>query len=149
MVALGLVSCAPSSAAEVVRAPGAVADVSAYVNALQDSQVPGAYLIIELGETPDFLQLTASAEGIELDMPLIGERQRMLEPRFRSVAAELGLAVRESRGSDGSRFLDIDLPVTPATGALAQEFVTRFFELEEHTQLVFACHGCTPNHELW
>jgi hypothetical protein len=147
MVALGLVSCAPSSAADVVRVPGTVADAPAYVNALQESPVPDAYLIIEVRGTPDFLQLTASPEGSELDMPLITQRQRMLEPRFRSVATDLGLAVRERRGSDGSRFLDIDLPVAPAAGALVQEFVTRFFELGEQTQLVFACHGCTPKHE--
>ena len=109
LVALGLTSCTSAPAAEPTRTAGQLADVPSHLAALHQASEPDAYLIIEVQGTEDFLQFTASPTVVELDLPLVTERQQSLEEPFRAAAADLGLAVRDSRGSEGSRFLDIDL----------------------------------------
>ena len=66
------------------------------------------FLIVHAADTKDFLQLTASPDGAQIDFPLITERQRSLEPKILQVAAELRLDFHETRGSNGGRFLDCD-----------------------------------------
>lgn len=144
LIALGLTSSTSAPAAEPIRTAGRLSDVPSYLAALQQASEPDAYLIIEVDGTDDFLQFTASSALVELDLPLVTERQQSLEDRFRAAAADLGLAVRDSQGPGGSRFLDVDLEASTA-GARAQEFLARLFGVRAETALVFVCHGCrTP-----
>lgn len=57
------------------------------------------FLIVHAAETKDFLQLTASPDGAQIDFPLITDRQRALEPRIREAARELRLDFRETQGA--------------------------------------------------
>jgi hypothetical protein len=96
------------------------------------------FLIIKVAGSEDFLQLTAAAHRAQIDFPLITDRQRALEERIREAAGELHLPFRETRGSDGSRFLDCDFTGTSHEVADAcYRLLRRLFEVSDNTQLIF------------
>ncbi len=100
------------------------------------------FLIIGLSGTEDFLQLTATPQSAQIDFPLITARQRSLEPKIQQIAAELKLDFYETRGSDGSRFLDCDLKGTAREIADAcRELLTRVFGISEDRRLTFKSDG--------
>lgn len=146
LVALGLTGCASDPAAEPERVSGSLADVPGFLSALVDSPASDAFLIIEVDGTADFLQFTAGDTVIELDLPLITPRQQQLEKEFRRTAADLELVVRVSIGSNGARFLDIDLDArSPGTAPLVQKFLAGLYGVSDESPLVFFCHGCRPS----
>ena len=99
---------------------------------------PGAFLIVHVVGTKDFLQLTAAPDSAEIDFPLITERQQALETQIRATAAEMRLDVRETRGSDGSRFLDCDISGTPAEIASGcRKFLQRVFGARDDARLLY------------
>ena len=100
------------------------------------------FLIVHVADTKDFLQLTASPDGAQIDFPLITERQRALEPKIREAARELRLDFRETLGSEGSRFLDCDFAGTSQQIANAcRTLLTRVFGISEDAPLVFESDG--------
>jgi hypothetical protein len=85
-------------------------------------------------EAGKLLRLPAST----LCFPLITDRQRELESRIREAASELRLDFRETRGSDGSLFLDCDLSATPAEIAgVSRQLLSRVFGMSEDARLAF------------
>lgn len=80
-----------------------------HVDRLMRAPGDGAFLIISVSGTDDFLQLTGDPQGVQIDFPLITKRQLSLESKIRLTAEAEGLVVVENKGSDGSRFLDIDI----------------------------------------
>jgi hypothetical protein len=80
-----------------------------HVDRLMRAPSDGAFLIISVYGTTDFLQLSGDPQGVQIDFPLITDRQLSLESKIRSAAEAEGLVVVENKGSDGSRFLDIDI----------------------------------------
>ena len=118
-----------------IRAP--VAELEPRIAHLMRSP-PQTFLIVHVAGTKDFLQLTATPDVAQIDFPLVTERQRELEPRIREAAAELGLNFSETRGSDGSRFLDCDLRGTPPDIARAcRELLHRVFGTTERATLIY------------
>jgi len=87
--------------------------IAALMNSTQQ-----AYLIATVSGTDDFLQMTGGPTGVQIDFPLITPRQQGFESTIRQAATVRRLKVKENRGSDGSRFLDID--VTDDSRAIAQ-----------------------------
>jgi len=95
-------------------------------------------LIIGIGTTDDFIQFSRDATVIELDFPLITERQKELEDDYRKICSDLGIDLIETTGSDGSRFLDADVPTDPEDLArISQTFLTRLYDADESTKLRF------------
>lgn len=80
-----------------------------HVDRLMRAPSDHAFLIISVSGTDDFLQLTGNMKGVQIDFPLITARQLSLESKIRLTAEAEGLVVVENKGSDGSRFLDIDI----------------------------------------
>ncbi len=67
------------------------------------------FLVVRVAGTKDFIRLMAAPDlGVQIGFPLITERQRAMEPKIRQAAGELQLVFHETRGSNGSRFLDCD-----------------------------------------
>jgi hypothetical protein len=123
---------------------GDLRDLPDYFVALRNARSADAFLVLEVQQTGDFLQFTASSSLIELDMPLITQRQRDLEPMFRAAAHGLGLVVRVTAGSDGSQFLDIDLHGSTLDAAdVASEFIVRLFDIKRDAAIRVLCHACS------
>jgi hypothetical protein len=80
-----------------------------HIDRLMRAPSDGAFLIISVSGTDDFLQLTGDTDGVQIDFPLITSRQLSLEAKIRLAAEAEGLAVVENKGSSGERFLDIDI----------------------------------------
>jgi len=119
------------------RIRGTVAELEPRISHLMHSGRQ-TFLIVRIAGTKDFLQLTATLDSAQIDFPLVTDRQRELEPRIHQAAAELGLDLRETRGSDGSRLLDCDVTRTPAEIARAcRELLTRVFGLSADAHLAY------------
>jgi hypothetical protein len=80
-----------------------------YVGRLTRASEDGAFLIVTVTGTEDFLQMIAGEEDVQIDFPLVTERQRGFESRIRAAAGSVGLTVEENEGGDGARFLDVYL----------------------------------------
>ena len=99
---------------------------------------PGAFLIVQVAGTEDFLQLTATPDSAEIGFPLITERQQGLEPHIRQTAADMQLEVRETRGTDGSRFLDCHIRGMPAEiSSVCRQLLQRVFGARDHATLTY------------
>jgi len=73
-----------------------------------------------------------------LDFPLITPRQNKLETSFWNAAKDLNLDVVENKGSDGSRFLDIDINGSAsAVSDIVKLFIARFLSVTRDTALEF------------
>jgi hypothetical protein len=145
LLALAVSGCTPASSDSAEKVLGEGADIAKYLTRLEATAGTGGFLVIGVAGTEDFLQLTASDGMFELDLPLITIRQRQVEGSFRQLASELQLSVRESSGTDGTEFLDIDLEGPAADAAPTVEaFLNRLYGVETATPLSFLCHGCAP-----
>lgn len=123
-------------------ARGTFADVQQHLERLLSASDPNAFLVIELQDTPHFLQFTASAEAIELDYPLATEEQRRREEAVGAFCRNAGLQIRRTEGSDGTRFLDCDLPRDPAAAAgIIRRALEDLFGASSMTQLRFSGDG--------
>lgn len=95
-------------------------DFARYFESLIAAEDTSAFLVIESqadapGEpkgVPDFFQFAKSEDGLELDFPLVNERQRGQEAAVRAAAEQLGL--EESRNSSGERSIDYVMGDQPA-----------------------------------
>ena len=93
---------------------GRIDDVEQNIAQLMKSDNEQAFLVIGTSENDEFIQFTPYEDGVQLDFPLITKRQEAREAQFKQIAKELKLKVIENEGTDGSRFLDIDLNGTAA-----------------------------------
>jgi hypothetical protein len=97
------------------------------VRRLMNSTSDNAFLIVGMENSEDFLQMTGGPTGVQLDFPMITDRQKSLESRIRESAARQGLSVQENRGS-GDLFLDIDIKGEPGhIAAVCRRFIAEVF----------------------
>ena len=97
-----------------------------------------SFLIITVKRTGDFVQFTGHPAGVQLDFPVITMPQKILEPEFHDTAKKLGLTVVESKGSDGSRFLDIGIEGSPSEVAqVVSAFLAEFLQVRGDSDLEF------------
>jgi hypothetical protein len=78
-----------------------------YVGRLMRAPEAGAFLIVTVAGSEDFLQMVVGEEDVQLDFPLITARQKSLEASMRATAEREGLSVEVNEGTDGSLFLDM------------------------------------------
>ena len=124
---------------------GTVADVSMHIQRLLDAP-EGSWLIIELTEADDaFVQLSASPDEIQIDHPLITADQVAREDGLRKVITAAGLTPYETRGSEGSRFLDCDVPRDAARATIVvQRILESLFGSDSSTEVRFIGEGLPP-----
>jgi hypothetical protein len=111
----GVVSTPACQQAELRDVVGRLADIESHLRQLAAS--PDAFLIIEAGPNDAFVQIKYSRDGFELDHPLATPAQRARESQFRAFCAQHQVRLQESRGTDGTVFLDCYLPPDPVTAA--------------------------------
>lgn len=104
------------------------------IRGLMNSTKDGSFLIVGVQGSEDFLQLTGNSTGVQLDFPLLTDRQQSLESKIRNAAANQNLMIKEQRGSDGSRFLDIDINGEPNyIAAVCRRFMEQVYGASETT----------------
>jgi hypothetical protein len=106
-------ACRGSSDRALPAEPGGPQALADYLDRLQRSTDPHAFLIVADPQSGDFVQFTASSEVIQINFPVITPRQQELEFRVRQVLEANGLRPASTAGSDGSRFLDADSSASP------------------------------------
>ena len=117
---------------------GTLADVETHVRRLIRATDPQAFLIITVKKTSHFLQFSASKTGIELDFPLATAEQQAGEHAFREFCQGPDVSLRESSGSDGTRFLDCDLPrEAQRASELIERALRELFGVADSTRLMF------------
>ncbi len=127
-----------SKSNDSVTSIGNVQNIENIIENLMKSTNEYAYLIIKIQDSEDFIQFTGDAKGVQLDLPLITERQKELETAFWHVGKDLNLKVVENKGSDGSRFLDIDLNGNAfEITNIVKIFIEKLFNVNSSTKLVF------------
>lgn len=113
-----------------------------YVERLMRSTWDGAFLVVTVEGSEDFVQMTAGEEGVQIDFPLVTARQRGFESKIRATAEGEGLAVEENVGSDGARFLDMYLAKdADAVARACRAFLREVFGAREDTRLEFDGDG--------
>ena len=141
VIAASLVAGACSPVPET-STRGTLPDVQGHLERLLKASDPQAFLIIALQGTPHFLQFTASADVIEMDYPLATDEQRQRGDAVSAFCQRSGLRLRKTEGSDGTQFLDCDLPHdAAAAAAIVQRAINELFGASSTTELRFSGHG--------
>ena len=110
------------------EATGSMADIEAHIERLIAGAETGPVLVIQVVNSPDFIQFSAAPRVVQIDFPLVTPEQRAREGQIRAFFMARDLEIIENYGSDGTRFLDVDLRATAAGVAslTAQAFVELF-----------------------
>ncbi len=117
-------------------------NIEASVAALLESTDEDAFLVIAITGTADFVQMSAFQGTAELDFPQVTPRQKELRPVIEKVCGDLGLNLVIITASDGSEFLDYELPV--GAGNIAEtisQILLRVFDAQQDTPLEFEANG--------
>lgn len=121
---------------------GSKKSVELYVDRLMRSRSGFAYLIIGVDHADDFIQMTGDSNGVQLDFPLITTRQQTREALIKRTAQTEGLSVVENFGTDGARFLDLDVHGSSRKIAeLCCRMLERLFDVDDDTALSFDFDG--------
>lgn len=124
---------------------GRVFDFAPYVDRLMRSSDPYAFLIIKIVHSEDFMQLSGDASGVQVDFPQITPRQQSFEEKIKRVAGREGLEVVETHGSDGSRFLDLNVNgESRVVAAICSKVLREVYSVSGDTELLFEHTGLAP-----
>jgi len=117
---------------------GTTKDLENYIGIMMLSAEKYAFVIATVKGTRDFVQFSGNTKNIQLDFPLITDRQKSMEAAFRTTAKEMDLKIIENQGTGGETFLDIDLKGTTAEiSAVARTFMERFFGITQDTKIKY------------
>ena len=124
---------------------GTASDLPLHLLRLKEAPT-GAFLIVEVTGLDDaFLQFAAGPGVIQMDHPLITRAQASREHAFRNACEAIGRVAYESPASDGSRFLDCDLPDDPSAAAAdVRRVLESLFRVGPGTALNFVGEGLLP-----
>ena len=96
------------------------------------------FVIAKVHGTNDFVRFNCGMKGVELDFPLVSDRQKSMEGTFRSIAKKMNLKVVEKRKSGDRTFLDIYMKGTSAEiSAAAQTFIEKLFSINQDTKIEY------------
>lgn len=113
-----------------------------YVERLMRAPEEGAFLIVSVAGSEDFVQMIAGGEDVQIDFPLVTDRQRGFELKIRAAATSEGLAVEENVGDDGARFLDMYVEKDAERVArVCRSFLRDVFGAGENARLEFESDG--------
>lgn len=82
---------------------GRLREIEYYIHNLMSGDNDTAFLVIEISGTEDFIQFLKDEKGVQLDFPLVTDRQKQLEERVRQEALEQNLELLENNGTDGQK----------------------------------------------
>ena len=130
------------SFAVVADAPRSMKDIKPAISALLESTADDAYLVIGIAGSNDFVQMSGYLGTAELDFPQLTDRQKQLRPKIEKVCGELGLDLVVNVGSDGSEFLDYELPKSADEIArIVRSILSLVYEANDQTGLEFEANS--------
>ncbi len=113
-----------------------------YVERLMHAPEEGAFLIVSIAGSEDFVQMIAGGEDVQIDFPLVTDRQRGFESKIRAVASNEGQAIEENEGDDGARFLDMYVEKDAGrVTRVCRSFLRDVFGAGEDARLEFESDG--------
>lgn len=123
---------------EIPKIQGSLKELEENLSKLMGSNNDHAFLIIEVSGTEDFIQFSGNDKGVQLDFPLVTDRQKELEAQIRQSAKNKNLLIIENKGSDGSRFLDIDIDGSPSEiTEISKGLLKNIYGVNESSILMF------------
>jgi len=123
---------------EIPKIKGSLNELEENISKLMGSNNDNAFLIVEVSGTEDFIQFSGDDKGVQLDFPLVTERQKEMEAQIRQSAKNQNLAIIENKGSDGSRFLDIDIDGNPFKIAeISKDLLKNIYGVNESSTLMY------------
>lgn len=109
---------------------GTTKDLEDSIAKMMQSTKKHAFVIAKVHGTNDFIRFNSDTKSVELDFPLVSDRQQSMEEAFRSIAKEMNLKVVENRRTAGQTFLDIYIKGTSAEiSVVGQTFIEKFFKV--------------------
>ena len=121
---------------------GRLSELEQYVDRLMRSTSETSFLVVIVENDDDFIQMTGNREGVQLDFPLVTQRQQMREELIKIGAQADGLLIVENRGTNGARFFDIDIEGSAEEIAgVCRRFIKRLFDIDEEVLLTFNFDG--------
>src|SRR5688500_13118136 len=124
---------------------GTITDLAGHIQRLIDAP-EGSWLRVDLiDQAGAVLQFTAAPDRIQIDHPLVTPQQIEREDALRNTLFTLGLTPYETRGSDGSRFLDCEAPRDAERCAIVvRRILESVFRVDFSTRLRFVGDGLPP-----
>lgn len=123
---------------EIPKIQGSLKNIEENLSKLMSSNNDHAFLIIEVSGTEDFIQFSGDDRGVQLDLPLVTDRQKEMEAQIRQSAKNQNLVIIENKGSDGSRFLDIDIDGSPSEiTEISKGLLKNIYGVNESSTLMF------------
>jgi hypothetical protein len=117
---------------------GSINDIEPNIDKIMKSNQKDAFLIVKIKGTDDFIQFTGDTKGVQLDFPLVTERQKSMEVAYKQVAKELNLAIVENRGSSGDNFLDINIKGTSVQIAdISRIILEKMFKVNSSSKIEY------------
>lgn len=126
-----------------------IVSIEAAISRLLAANKEGAFLIISVDQSDDFIQFTASPDAVELDMPLVTDRQRQIASKLRDACAKSHLEVIANTGSDGTQF--IDCLITGSVGDISKnirQILLDIFDVRNDSELSFTLEKNQGDGEL-
>ncbi|MCI5141624.1 MAG: hypothetical protein D3909_07825 [Candidatus Electrothrix sp. ATG1] len=117
---------------------GTKSDIPRYIASLLKHGTEDDFLIIEIENSEDFFQFKNYQNELEIDFPLVTDRQKTLESKVRQAFRDLNLEIIENKGSGDIIFLDSYIKQADSgASTIVQEIFKSVFGLNENTKLVF------------
>lgn len=115
---------------------GGFSNLEHQFNCLINGQPKVRNLIVEVNGTSDFIQFSHFRDHVQVDFPLVTERQKSLRDKYQGEVQKMGYSAEISKGSDGASFLDFDVPADPGNVAeICATLLKRTFELTGNEKL--------------
>jgi hypothetical protein len=120
------------------KVQGTMSNILSYIDKLIKSTKNDSFLIIIIKDTNDFIQFTKTDNGVKLDFPLVTQSHKDLENQFRDICSKYSLNIIESKGTDGTRFLDVNIQGSSYDiTKINQSILTDLFKINSTTALLF------------
>lgn len=117
---------------------GCLDDLDRHLAQLMSPSTHWETLVVEIVGTEDFFQYSTDKTVLQLDLPLVTERQKELQPLAETVLRDLGQEPYITKASLGDGFLDCDLKGTRRDHtAVSMAFAKRVFAISEETPVTF------------
>ncbi|MBL0350425.1 MAG: hypothetical protein IPP68_08620 [Elusimicrobia bacterium] len=122
---------------------GGFSDIPRFVGKLAKEKTYDPFLIVTIENTDHFIQFRSTPDGIEIDFPLITDRQKSREEVIRSAGKDLKLRLDVNKSADGAdSFLDFYLKSTPEElSRVILIFFQKVYGAKGNERLVFETGG--------
>jgi hypothetical protein len=144
LLTIGVVgAAAPAAPRARARDAGTLADLPRYVRSALAAPQGRSILVVNVASPDDFVQFSLEAGRVAFSFPLLTPGQKAGEAKLRAALADLALRVNDSRGSDGSAFLDVTVSAdAPGVTRITRTLLTRVHGVTDKTALDYECQGC-------